>query len=120
MNECFYLCSSEKEYIEYLKLLYQKNYNSIWLYLNDIYEKIKDNSNYLFIIDQYKKEYDVEDNIFNFPNIHILLLSSVNDKDIKTDIISILKGDKPRLNYTYILELFENSSKLININKEVL
>ena len=120
MNECFYLCSSEKEYIEYLKLLYQKNYNSIWLYLNDIYEKIKDNSNYLFIIDQYKKEYDVEDNIFNFPNIHILLLSSINDKDIKTDIISILKGDKPRLNYTYILELFENSSKLININKEVL
>ena len=86
INECFYLCSSEEDFISYHILLNGKNYNNIWQYLKDIYDNIKDYKNFLFIIDQYKKSYDTSNEIFLFPKIYIFLLSSINDKDIKSDL----------------------------------
>ena len=118
INECFYLCSSENDFISYHSLLAGKNYNDIWQYLKDIYDNIKNYDNYLFIIDQYKKNYDVSNDIFSFPKIHIFLLSSINDKDIKSDILSQLKNENPRLNYQYLIKLIENNNVLVIVNKE--
>ena len=118
INECFYLCSSENDFISYHSLLAGKNYNNIWQYLKDIYDNIKNYDNYLFIIDQYKKNYDVSNDIFSFPKIHIFLISSINDKDIKSDILSQLKNENPRLNYQYLIKLIENNNVLVIVNKE--
>lgn len=120
INECFYLCSKEEDLVKFQDLIKRKTYHNIWLYLNEIYNSISDYSNYLFIIDQYKKEYDIDDYIFKFPKIHIFLLSSINDKDIKKDIEKILKNETPRLNYIYKKELIENTENIIFLNKEKL
>ena len=117
INECFYLCSSEADFFSYHSLLDGKNYNDIWKYLKDIYDNIKNYENYLFIIDQYKKSYDKSNNIFLFPKIHIFLLSSINDKDIKSDILCQLKNENPRLKYQYLIKLIENNNLLVFINE---
>ena len=116
MNECYYLCESEKDYFSYKEILDKKNHNDIFLYLKDIYEKITDYTNFLFIIDQYKKSYDPHDNIFQFPKIHIFLLSSINDKDVKSNIESILKKEEPKLKYTYLIQLINNNLELYKLN----
>ena len=118
INECFYLCSTEKDFISYHSLLDGKNYNNIWECLKDIYDNIKNYENYLFIIDQYKKNYDISNDIFSFPKIHIFLLSSINDKDIKSDILCQLKNENPRLNYHYLIKLIENNNTLVIVNEE--
>ena len=38
----------------------------------------------------------------NFPDIHIFVLSSINDKDIKSSLISILKSEEAKIHYIYI------------------
>ena len=116
MNECFYLCSNEEEYIWYHKLFQDKNSSNIWELLKIIYDNIKDYTNFLFILDQYKASYDPQRNIFSYPKIHIFLISSINDKDIKSDIISLLKNEEPKIKYNYLFELLENDY-LIDIYK---
>ena len=116
MNECFYLCSKEEEYIFYHKLFQDKNSSNIWELLKIIYNNITDYTNYLFILDQYKASYDPQRNIFSYPNIHIFLLSSINDKDIKSDIKSLLKNEKPKIKYNYLFQILENNY-LIDIYK---
>ena len=112
MDECFYLCLSEENYLSYQKLFENKNYNDIWLYLKDIYENITDYSNVLFIVDQYKKSYDSHDNIFQFEKVHIFLLSSINDKHIKSNIEKFFKKENPKLKYHYLRQLIENNIEL--------
>ena len=120
INEWFYLCSSQEDFFSYHSLLDNKNYNNIWQYLKDIYDNIKNYENYLFIIDQYKKSYDTSNEIFSFPNIHIFLLSSINDKDIKSDILCQLRNENPRLKYQYLIKLIENNNLLVTINESSL
>ena len=120
MNECFYLCSSEEDYISYKKLFEENSYNDIWLYIKDIYEKIIKitGTSFLFIIDQYKQSYDPNENIFKFTKIHIFLLSTINDKDIKSNIKSLLKKENPKLNYIYLKDLIENNIDVFIVNKD--
>ena len=108
MNECYYLCSNEVEYIYYHKLFQNKNNNDIWQLLKIIYDNISDYTNYLFILDQYKTSLDPNRNIFYYPKIHIFLLSSINDKDIKSDIKSLLKNEEPKLRYNYLIRLLDD------------
>ena len=71
MNECYYLCSNEKDYIHYHELFQNKNDIDIWQLLKVVYDNISDYTNYLFILDQYKESFDINRNIFNYPKIHI-------------------------------------------------
>ncbi len=66
-------------------------------YLKEIYDNIINKTNFLFIIDEYKKCYDYNKSIFQFPDIQIFLLSSINDKDIKSDLEALLRNEEPRL-----------------------
>ena len=120
MDECFYLCSSEENFLSYRKLFENKNYNDIWPYLKDIYDNLTDYTNVLFILDQYKKSYDQHDNIFLFKKIHIFLLSSINDKDVKSNIEKLLKKEDPKLKYHYLSHLIVNNIEIFLINNEKL
>ena len=107
LSECFFLCDKAEDLSEYQKILEYKEYSSIWFYLQDIYKFIiynKDiqNNTYLFIFDQYKLDYEdknTNENLFYFNKIKLFLLSSINDKDIKTNLKNILLKKDAKINY---------------------
>ena len=126
ISECFFLSENEKEFELYHKLLLENKSKDIWFCLNAIYNYIttnkKDLSKYLFIIDQYKMSYDINYSVLNFPDIHVFILSSINDKDIKYSLISSLKGINPKIKYNYIEKLIKDTVKgiLFNYKEKVL
>ena len=115
ISECFFLCENPEELEEYHKLLLGNKSKNIWYCLQIIYNHLKDKkkelSQYLFIIDQYKMNYDENYSVLNFPNLHIFILSSINDKDIKNSLISMLKGIKPKIKYHFIEKLIKDTFK---------
>ena len=106
LSECFFLCEDENDFELFHKLLLENKNKDIWFCINLIYNHIKetnkDLTKYLFIIDQYKQNFDKNYSVLNFPDIHIFILSSINDKDIKTSLKSSIKGTEVKINYHYI------------------
>ena len=132
LNELYHCISREKLKTK-LKVLYEeinKNLNPILLIINII--GILELENFILIIDQFKTLYD--DNYQNLQNlinnitcknVTLLIISSINENDVKDSIISILKeGNKPltfRLNYTYIVSLVvcnENDISLLDTKEQ--
>jgi hypothetical protein len=121
LSECFFLCDKAEDLSEYQKILEYKEYSSIWFYLQDIYKFIiynKDiqNNTYLFIFDQYKLDYEdknTNENLFYFNKIKLFLLSSINDKDIKTNLKNILLKKDAKINYLYQKTLLSNNNYIM-------
>ena len=121
LSECFFLCDNAEDLSEYQKILEFKDYSSIWFYLQDIYNfiiKNKDikNNTYLFILDQYKLDYEdknTNDNLFYFKKIKLFLLSSINDKDIKLNLKNILLKKDAKINYLYQKKLLSNDNSIM-------
>ena len=128
LSELFFLCDDINEYeLLYEKLLKNKSKN-IWNYLMILYKYIKEQeklkqkklSNYLFIIDQYKINYDTNSYILKFPKLHIFALSSINDRDIKKSLILALKDKTKNIKYLYIQKLIQNTVyNILNNYKEI-
>ena len=96
---------------------------------------IKENNNQIFIIiDQYQEKYNVDHLLDIFTNIKILLLSSINDSDVKNNIILKYKSDnknkemniiedkvkKKIIRYHYIDDLINTKYYEENLFKELI
>ena len=93
IKESFFLNLSKNQFTLLANKIFNYKINSIWdivslidNYCND--EKI----NYLLILDQYKDRRDPKKNIFKLKVDHIFLLSSINDKDVKKNLVSQIEG----------------------------
>ena len=116
----FVHCLEEKYILEYVELL-QKNISSFETPLDILIYIIKNCRRFnphIIVIDQYKIKYDKDykklkelyllqkDFIYS-----IIFISSINEEDVKSSIISILKGDNIFINYIYVSKLIEVTEK---------
>ena len=89
-KECFFFVENERELLELYKQL--KNihiiYDIITILKNHFISKKKNNSKFFFILDQYQEKYDLNDSILDqLSDFKIFLISSINDKDVKDNLI---------------------------------
>lgn len=134
-NECFYICDNEKELLSlYDKFITKKNIYELFIIINDFIQskkkvnkenkKIKEKDNKIYIIiDQYQEMYNMSSLFDLFKNIKIVLLSSINDFDVKSNLILKYKDEIQKefnkiedenikskvIKYNYIEELIDNN-----------
>ena len=135
LNECFYICDNEKELLSlYDKFITKKNIYELFIIINDFIQskkkvnkenkKIKEKDNKIYIIiDQYQEMYNMSSLFDLFKNIKIVLLSSINDFDVKSNLILKYKDEIQKefnkiedenikskvIKYKYIEELIDNN-----------
>ena len=135
LNECFYICDNEKELLSlYDKFITKKNIYELFIIINDfiqsknerINENNKNNEKYnkiYIMIDQYQEMYNMSSLFDLFKNIKIVLLSSINDFDVKSNLILKYKDEIQKefnkiedenikskvIKYKYIEELIDNN-----------
>ena len=83
--ECFYIINNEDELLD----LYSKfiKLNHIYDIILEIQKYIENKNNIYMIIDQYQKKYNINNILEKLKNIKIFLLSSINDYDVKENLI---------------------------------
>ena len=121
IKESFFLNLSKEKYISLAEQILNKTANSIWDIISLIDEYcLKENINFLLIIDQYKKDRDEKDNLLKLNVKSIFLLSSINDKDVKENLVSQIQGKKDlKFKYIYYISLgIDNSIKNLYLNYE--
>ena len=102
IKETFFLNLNKEKFISLANEIIKSNANSIWDIISLIDEYCsKENINFLLIIDQYRKERDGKDNLLKLKVKKIFLLSSINDKDVKENLVSQYKG-KNDLKFKYV------------------
>lgn len=108
ISECFFLVSNRNDFLELYSILLKENVN-IWLLIKKI-KKFLENKNvndYFLIIDQYKKSFDQSFYLYNISkDIKVFLLSSINDSDVKSNLIY------------YLGKKFNNTKKFLNAEIE--
>ena len=107
LKECYFICDNKNdtELLElYQKMIVQKNFYELIAVINDfIQKKNKNQSDKIYVIlDQYQEKYNINNILTIFYNTKIIVFSSINDFDIKENLI---------LNY-------ENSNEKINRKKD--
>jgi len=101
IKESFFLNISQTDFVPFADKITYYKVNNIWdiIFLIDDYCKDK-KIKYLLILDQYKSRRDPNKNLLKLKADNIFLLSSINDKDIKENLISQIKDDK-ELDFKY-------------------
>ena len=96
IKECFFIVDNQNELLELYKQFIRLNdfYPAIFL-IKDFIEqkKKKKNKNIYMIFDQYQEKYNFRDFLKIIKEIKIFLLSSINDKDVKMNLINKFKEE---------------------------
>ena len=105
IKETFFLNLNKEKFISLANEIIKSNANSIWDIISLIDEYCsKENINFLLIVDQYRKDRDEKDNLLKLKVKKIFLLSSINDKDVKENLVSQYKGIKDlKFKYVYYI-----------------
>ena len=121
LNECYFICDNEMELMSlYKQFLLKRDFFELMKIISEHIrlknnEEKKNDLNIYIIIDQYQKKYNM-DNLFNiFSGNKIILLSSINDFDVKNNIILSYEEDiKKDFNNE---NKIKDKSEIINIIK---
>jgi len=102
IKESFFLNLGQKDFVFLANKITYYKVNNIWdiIFLIDNYCKDK-KINFLLILDQYKSNRDLNKKLLKLKVDNIFLISSINDKDIKGNLVSQIKGDK-ELDFKYV------------------
>ena len=93
IKESFFLNLSEKKFVFLANKISNYKINNIWDIVSLIDDYCCDEKlDYLLILDQYKERRDPKKNLSKLKVKHIFLLSSINDKDVKKNLVSQIKG----------------------------
>ena len=129
IKECYFLVDNSEEFYEIFQLISFKKKN-IWIMIEDLVDYLfkKNRKEFFLIIDQYKQKFDEEKNLKNLTKtIKIIILSSINDKDVKYNLIAKLEKEVNQQNfvinfkyddiikYNYILNLFKVNENNLDI-----
>ena len=91
IKECFFFIQDEKNLLSlYKEFKYKNSINEVFLVLVN-HLKQKNYVNFFIIIDQFQMKYDLIDILDIFSDFKIFLLSSINDRDVKTNLIFAYK-----------------------------
>ena len=128
IKECYFLIDNSEELCEIFELIALKKKN-IWVMIEDSVNYLfqKNKKEFFLIIDQYKQKFDEGKNLKNLAQkVKIVILSSINDKDVKNNLIgnyekdilpqnSMINFDNDDvIKYIYILNLFKINEKNLN------
>ena len=119
IRELFFLVLEQREFVLESQIILNEQCNDIWDIINKIdnYCSIK-NIKYLLILDQYQKGKDKNNYLSNLKTNKILLLSSINDEDVK-DSLFPQEEKKDKLTFKYIyLKDFEMDDLIKKYLKE--
>ena len=119
IKELFFLGLEQTEFVSESQIILNEQCNDIWDIINKIdnYCLIK-NIKYLLILDQYHKDKDKNNFLSNLKTNKILLLSSINDEDVK-DSLFPQEEKKDKLTFKYIyLKDFEMDDLIKDYLKE--
>ena len=107
IKESFFLNLGEEKFVTLANKIYNYKINNIWDIISLIDDYCdKEKINYLLIIDQYKKKRDPEENLSKLKVKNIFLLSSINDKDVKENLVSQIRGNfNLEFKYVYYINL---------------
>ena len=120
-KEAFYLFFDKKQYINFLKNRID-SYKSYFDAIKKIIELLNENKEkYLIIFDQYQEKYDNSKKLDYFRKEckNILLISSINDKDVKLNIKKELNGEDKKskyISYKYLFKLIISKKDINNLN----
>ena len=131
ITECFFLVSNKNELLELYNIIKKENVD-IWLLVHKIkkFLKEKKKGDYIFIIDQYKYLFDKDHNLYFISlDTKVFLLSSINDGDVKSNLIYYLDKkiekketflnleieNEMRINYFYIQKLIKFNENMFQI-----
>lgn len=115
IRELFFLFFEEKNFISVSKKILNTIIYDIWGIIIMIDEFCdKNNINYLLILDQYQKLTDELRQLNSLKAKKIFLLSSINDDDVKMNLITQIKKEEiPPIQYKYLISLFKNPKEEI-------
>ena len=122
IKECFYFIENEKELLNLYDNLKKINKidDMLSILKKYLFEKKYDTKDFFLIIDQYQKKLDSNDILIKFSNFKIFLLSSINDSDVKDNLIltyqekyQTIKKKEKFLKYTYYEHLFDFNDYII-------
>ena len=92
IKECFFICENKDDLIELYKNLEPlKKYSDIITIIKRFIEK-KDKNIYI-ILDHYQNRYNLQSVLNELINIKIFLISSINDQDVKLNLIKKYKEE---------------------------
>ena len=120
IKESFFLNLTKKKFVSLANKILNYKVNNIWdiISLIDNYCK-EEKIDYLLILDQYKSKRDPKGNLSLLKVNHIFLLSSINDKDVKENLVSQIKGDKDKdLKFKYIYYISLGLNDFIQFNSD--
>ena len=130
IKECYFLVDNSEELYDIFQLITLQKKN-IWIMIVDLIDYLfrKNKKEFFLIIDQYKQKFDEENNLKNLTQkVKIIILSSINDKDVKNNLIAKLeqevgqqnfvinfKKEEDIIKYIYILNLFQVNEDNLDI-----
>ena len=120
-QEAFYLFFDKEQYINFQKSridLYKSYFDAIKKIVNILN---KNKEKYLIIFDQYQEKYDHSKKLDYFRKEckNILLISTINDKDVKLNIEKQLSGKNEKeeyICYKYLFKLIISKKDINNLN----
>ena len=123
--ESYFLNLSQKDFLILAFKIKNSNSNNIWDIIFEVDNYCLDNGiEYLLILDQYQREKDKNKDILKLNVKKIFLLSSINDEDVKDNLVQQIKGtfdSEFKYEYFRTLEIdnylkIDNEIKLLDKN----
>jgi len=115
IKELFFLIFDKQKYISESKIILNTVVNSLWeiiILIDDYCDKNK--IEYLLILDQYQQVVDKKRLLDTIKAKKIFLLSSINDTDVKKNLVTQIKNETiPDINYIYLVSLFLMDEKKV-------
>lgn len=108
IKELFFLIFDKQNYLSESKIILNTVVHSLWEIIILIDDYCNTNEiEYLLILDQYQQVVDKKRLLDTIKAKKIFLLSSINDTDVKKNLVTQIKNETiPDINYIYLVSLF--------------